>query len=150
MAFNTADFKVPSIMQQFMPVSLQFPQTTNHFRLKGDLNTISEHNERPALLRSMRSPLALRLLVGRASSAITRARFSRRENECQPHYCAGLKKTRQSQYLTLSPLFCFCLAQEQQRLIHTHQAESHAAVGGGTAEQQPQQQQDCCDPGHRL
>ncbi|KAM5338022.1 multimerin-1 [Glossophaga mutica] len=39
---------------------------------------------------------------------------------------------------------CQLKAQEQQHLIHTHQAESHAAVGGGTAEQQ--QQQDCCDP----
>ncbi|XP_037019155.2 multimerin-1 [Artibeus jamaicensis] len=41
---------------------------------------------------------------------------------------------------------CQLKAQEQQQLIHTHQAESHAAIGGGTAEQQRQQQQDCCDP----
>ncbi|KAF6131524.1 multimerin 1 [Phyllostomus discolor] len=41
---------------------------------------------------------------------------------------------------------CQLKAQEQQHLIHSHQAESHAAVGGGTAEQQRQQQQDCCDP----
>lgn len=63
MTFNTADFKVTSIMQQFMPVSLQFPQTTNHFHLQGDLNTFSEHNEKPALPKSMQSPLALWVLA---------------------------------------------------------------------------------------
>ncbi|XP_054447524.1 multimerin-1 isoform X2 [Pteronotus mesoamericanus] len=40
---------------------------------------------------------------------------------------------------------CQLKAQEQQHLIHTYQAESHAAVDGGTAEQR-QQQQGCCDP----
>ncbi|XP_032961693.1 multimerin-1 isoform X2 [Rhinolophus ferrumequinum] len=42
---------------------------------------------------------------------------------------------------------CQLKAQEQQPLIHTHQSESHEAVGRGTAEQQQQQQpQDCGDP----
>ncbi|XP_070265109.1 multimerin-1 [Myotis yumanensis] len=36
---------------------------------------------------------------------------------------------------------CQLKAQEQQQLIHTNQAESHAAIGGETAEQQRQQQQ---------
>ncbi|XP_006910794.1 multimerin-1 [Pteropus alecto] len=39
---------------------------------------------------------------------------------------------------------CQLKAQEQQHLLHTNQAESHAAVGGAIAEQL--QQQDCCDP----
>ncbi|XP_005207828.1 multimerin-1 isoform X1 [Bos taurus] len=38
---------------------------------------------------------------------------------------------------------CQLKAQEQQQLIHSKQAESHAAVGRGTLEQQPQ---DCGDP----
>ncbi|XP_057584075.1 multimerin-1 [Hippopotamus amphibius kiboko] len=38
---------------------------------------------------------------------------------------------------------CQLKAQEQQQLIHSNQAESHAAVGRGTPEQQ---QQDCGDP----
>ncbi|KAB0368215.1 hypothetical protein FD755_019981 [Muntiacus reevesi] len=38
---------------------------------------------------------------------------------------------------------CQLKAQEQQQLIHSKQAESHAAVGRGTLEQQ---QQDCGDP----
>lgn len=48
---------------------------------------------------------------------------------------------------SLSLSFCFYLAQEQQQLRHSKQAESHAAVGRGRLEQQPQ---DCGDPGHRL
>ncbi|XP_070228251.1 multimerin-1 isoform X2 [Bos mutus] len=38
---------------------------------------------------------------------------------------------------------CQLKAQEQKQLIHSKQAESHAAVGRGTLEQQPQ---DCGDP----
>ncbi|XP_020743246.2 multimerin-1 [Odocoileus virginianus] len=38
---------------------------------------------------------------------------------------------------------CQLKAREQQQLIHSKQAESHAAVGRGTSEQQ---QQDCGDP----
>lgn len=38
---------------------------------------------------------------------------------------------------------CQLKAQEQHQLIHSKQAESHAAVGRGTLEQQPQ---DCGDP----
>uniref|UniRef100_A0A8C8YSQ1 Multimerin-1 n=1 Tax=Prolemur simus TaxID=1328070 RepID=A0A8C8YSQ1_PROSS len=39
---------------------------------------------------------------------------------------------------------CQPKAQEQQQLIHTNQAESHAAIGRGSAEQQQQQQQQDC------
>ncbi|KAL2780591.1 multimerin-1 precursor [Daubentonia madagascariensis] len=44
---------------------------------------------------------------------------------------------------------CQPKAQEQQQLIHTNHAESHAPIGRGSAEQQQQQQQqqDCGDPG---
>lgn len=40
---------------------------------------------------------------------------------------------------------CQLKAQEQQKLMHSNQAESHTAIDRGTAEQ-PQQQQDCGDP----
>uniref|UniRef100_A0A8C3WXP7 Multimerin-1 n=1 Tax=Catagonus wagneri TaxID=51154 RepID=A0A8C3WXP7_9CETA len=41
---------------------------------------------------------------------------------------------------------CQLNAREQQQLIHSNQAESHAAVGRGTSERPQQQQQDCDDP----
>lgn len=45
---------------------------------------------------------------------------------------------------------CFCLAEEQQQLAHSNQAESHTAVDQGTAQHQQQQKQDYGDPGPRL
>lgn len=43
---------------------------------------------------------------------------------------------------------CFCLAEEQQQLAHSNQAESHTAVDHRMAEQtQQQQKQDYSDPG---
>lgn len=79
--------------------------------------------------------------------------FSTQENECQPHLLLRSEKMRLFQCLTLSLFFFFSfyLAQEQQQLMHSNQAESHTAIDRGTAEQmQLQQQQDCDNPGHGL
>lgn len=74
-------------------------------------------------------------------------RFSTQENECQSHYHSGLETGGPSNANTEYSL-CFCLAEEQQQLAHSNQAESHTAVDHGAAQQnQQQQKQDYGDPG---
>lgn len=87
----------------------QLPQTTIHFRLKGDLNNFI-FSDRIRVLHFQHQRGCTLPHGWRRSSLLCNHRrpshFSTQENECHPHYYSGLEKMRQSQCLTsLSSLF---------------------------------------------